>query len=197
MKKLVRESLIDEGVADKFIKKDPMLAGISDEFAEFEKKYAEEEYHQKGLGELFYKSGNFILIKNPSSLNNFGPNVRGVITKNGDLYLEKNSVKVHNDILDILKSKNLIPELTSKRWTRISPKESGFLTVQRLKDTDIIAIGESNKLIYSEEEYEQHLPEYTSFLKLAQKKMPNLKFSNKIIGSKDPNLTKGKNFIKK
>lgn len=40
-----------------------------------------------------FKKENWKIIKNPGSLKGFGKNVRGVITSEGDLYLESSATE--------------------------------------------------------------------------------------------------------
>jgi len=189
MKKIVREVIIDESVADKWLAKN--IPAIPDEFEDFEKKYDIEQL-KKGI---FYKKDNFIIIKNPQSLTNFGKSVRGVILPDGDFYLEIRSVAIHNDMLAVLKENGLIPKETTKNWGKILPNQSQFLTVQRVKDTNTIAIGESNKIIYNKYDYKKYVKIYNKFLEKTQEKCPNIKFINKLVGTKSGTEIQGDHIV--
>ena len=179
MKKLVRESL-----ADKFIKQDPYLAGVPDEYDDFDKKYHEEQRKSAGNGELFYKGGDLQIIKNPQNLKHFGKSVRGVIINSGDFFLELTSEGTHGDILRILQEKELIPQNIKKNWGNIPPTQTKFITVQRFKDTGTMALGESNRLLYEPENYRKYISYYDQYLKRAKEKCKDIDFSPKLIGIK-------------
>jgi hypothetical protein len=187
--KLVKENLM-EGVADKVY---PNF-NIPGDFDNFEKIYAEQEIKKeetKMSNIEFEKKDNWSLIKNPVSLQNFGPSIRGVIMENGDFYLENVSGVIHNDILDILYKKGVIKEPVKRNWGRKFPFETEFLTVQRYGDSNNITIGESNKAIYVESEYNKNRHYYTEFMNKAKKKCPNINFIDKLIGIKYLKEAKG------
>jgi len=176
---------IEEGVADKFMSS---KFAVPDEFDEFEKTYARQQ--RKRDENVVWTDPNikgWQIIKNPSSLKILAKGVRGVISPNGDLYMENFSKgTIHNYILEILYK---IGELEGKKpngWSKLTPQESGFLTVQRFKDTDYICIGESNSVIYKEDDWRRLLPQYEEFLNRARKKNPELNISNKLVGVKYP-----------
>ena len=85
---------------------------------------------------IVHQKGNWSITRNPGSLDGFGPNVRGVITREGDLYLESLSDgTIHHDILLILDEKALLGVPFRKGWSSKTPDRSGFLTIQRYNDT--------------------------------------------------------------
>lgn len=172
-----------EGVADKFVQQEPQLVNVPGEFDDFEKRFREETQDEEN-GEVIYHSTDMKILKNPKTLKNIGSNVRGVITTNGDLYIEQESVGIHNDILNILKGKGIVPDETKKLWGGRLPQQSGFLTVQRYKDTNTIAIGESNRLIYTKEAWKNYIKYYDIFLNKAQSKSSGINYTNKLIGLK-------------
>ena len=127
------------------------------------------------------------LLFNPVSLKVCGPNVRGVITPSGDLYLENQSNgTIHNDILKTLTGWGVLPGPFRRNWTRKLPIESGFLTVQRYKDTDVICIGESNRLLYTKAGYEEHIAVFRQFLEAARANHPGITFVDKLVRIKPP-----------
>jgi hypothetical protein len=185
----------NEGVADKFAQQDPQLSQIPDEFQNFEKQYREKEQEEEKNGELIYHNNNLKIIKNPINLKGFGNNVRGIITTNGDIYLEEESQGIHNDILSALKSKGIVPSATGKQWGNQLPQQSGFLTVQRYKNSNIIAIGESNRLIYTKNDWAKYIKYYNEFLNKAQSKTSQIQYSNKLIGIKTDNPSGNENIL--
>jgi len=186
MKKLVRESInIDESLSDKFIANDPNIGSVGGEFDEFEKKYAAQQQRESKNGELIYNTPELKLVKDPQTLKGFGKGVRGVITEPGDLYLELVQGNIHNDILAVLKEKQLIPQETKKNWGTILPTDGKFLTVQRNGETNDLAIGESNKLIYSKENFDKYVKYYEQYMKNAKAKCPGINFIPKLIGVKN------------
>jgi hypothetical protein len=159
--------------------------------------------------ELIARDGKWALIKNPVSMDSLNRNVRGVITKDGDVYMENFSEKIHHDLLKILFDRGIIKGEFSKKWNKQLPTESGFLTVQRYKDTENICIGESNRLLYDAENYDRFIPYYSAFIKKAQEKNTELKLRDKLVGMKFSalkeksnihsfahNICEGKHFIK-
>jgi hypothetical protein len=186
---------IKEGVGDKLLYQN---LGIPDDFSKFNIWYNSQERQKETTQTnniIFANSDDvttldyliahdWVLIKNPNNLKNFGANVRGVIMPNGDFYLENKSDVIHNDILKTLSQKGLFKAVPQKNWGRKLPSESGFLTVQRYKDSDFISIGESNRLIYTADEYEKHKQEYIDYMNAAQGKCPGIKFVPKLVGVK-------------
>lgn len=45
-------------------------------------------------------------------------------------------------------------------------------------------LGESNKFIYDEMNYEERKKHYTEFMKRAKKKLPGIRFIDKLVGTK-------------
>jgi hypothetical protein len=187
----------NESVADKYIQQDPQLSNVPREFDDFEKYYREKEQKEEQNGEIIYEDNNLKIIKNPQTFHGIGNNVRGVISSNGDLYVEEESTAIHNDILSVLKSKGIVPPTTSKLWGGQLPQQSGFLTVQRYKDTNIMAIGESNRLIYAKDDWNKYIKYYDIFLNKAQSKIPKIQFTNKLIGIKTDNSSGNDNILNK
>lgn len=165
-----------EGVGDEYLKR---KYGMKTDDDRFEKQYATQ--NKNG----FYRDKDWVLLKNPSSSDEFNNGARGVIVPNGDLYIEGyGGERIHNDILKILAQKNVLGSIPRKNWTRKLPNEAGFLTVQQYKNSPYIAIGESNRLIYDQDDYNKYIDEYDRFINRAQSKNPNLKFINKLVGTK-------------
>lgn len=182
LNELLIEQNISDDVADKYFQK---LTGKPDEFNNFEKKYASVQ-SQENHNEVFNvrDSDNWTIIKNPIDLKPFESAVRGIITSNGDFYLELTSNGIHNDIIGILKEKGVVSPSVQKNWGLKIPQRSGFLTVQRYKKSFSIAIGESNRLIYDIDNYNKYISYYDEFLNKAKIKNPNIDFVNKLVGVK-------------
>ena len=137
------------------------------------------------VNEIIHQDKNWQLIKNPESLKYFGSGCRGVITLSGDLHLELYSNNtIHNDILKILFNRKVFLGSFRRNWMGKIPQDSGFLTVQRYNDTNIIAIGESNKLLYEPQSYSDNIRFFDGILRRAKIKNPNNIFSNKLVGIK-------------
>lgn len=171
---------MEEGVGDTYASQE---FGIDTSHGDFEKKYSGEQL--KTNDQVVYQQGNWKIIKNPTNINFIGANARGVILPNGDLYMESyGGEHIHNDILKAMFETGIIPEMPRKNWTGRLPQESGFMTVQRYKNSPYIAIGESNKLIYDTNGYEQYINDYKKFLDRAQHRNPNLTFTDKLVGTK-------------
>jgi hypothetical protein len=169
---------VEEGIGDTYLEK---KYGIPDEFADFDKKYTASKTK---YDDITYQDDDWQIIKNPKNIGDLGKSVRGVITENGDLYIESYSRGIHNDILKILGEKGILPSVPKKNWTKFLPQQTGFLTVQRYKDSPYIAIGESNKLLYNEKDYNERIDYYREFLNRARSKMPNIKFIDRLVGTK-------------
>lgn len=187
--KIIRESLI-EGVADKYAEKE---FHIPSEETEFDVKYGQKEVRtrekDKVIGEISLKSyGTTQIIKNPSSLKNFGKDVRGVIDTDGNLYLENVTVATHRVLVDYLVDKGLIKD--DKLWAFKTPQQ--FLTVQRVWNTPVIAVGESNVLLHDRKSMfypknaenvsaEKVLSVMEEFFRKCSEKNPTLTFKNDTI----------------
>jgi hypothetical protein len=190
--KIIREvfqDFIKEAAGEKNAEYKYQKYGIEPEFSSFEKQYGAQQLRQN-KDEIIYEEGRWKLIKNPTTLQNIGASARGVIVSNGDLYIESyGGEKIHHDILSILGQKGILPTVPKKNWVSQLPQQSGFLTVQRYKNTPYIAIGESNKLIYNELDYNQQIKYYDEFLNKAKAKNPNITFVNKLVNIKlQPNI---------
>jgi hypothetical protein len=179
---------INEEIVETITNKE-IIEGVGDVYAQkaFGIPDTSKDFSGKGVplqGELIHRDGNWLLIKNPNSLDGLGKSVRGVILPNGDYYTENYSEKIHYDLLEILANKGVIPVNPKKDWSKKTPQESGFLTVQRYKDTDAVAIGESNRLLYDINFYKGNVSLYDEFLAKAKTKNPGVRFENKLVGTK-------------
>lgn len=181
--KLLAESLqeyrhqnLEEGVADKYA---AQKFGIQDEEDDFEKQYQQHKSTKKGNTVAEVKGSQ--IIKNPSDLKSFPPGSRGVITKDGDLYLSNDVENViHTDILKALIKKGILPSSAKPTgWEDPNDLEkNGFVTVQQVWNKPAFAVGESYMIPKprKEEERKAALLNFKPFFEAAQKKNPNLKF---------------------
>jgi len=87
-----KEGVGDEYLANKY--------GISPEFSDFEKQFKSRQSND----EIVYRNADWILYKNPD-LNNIGESARGVIDKDGNLFIENFSQSIHHDMIKILLSR--------------------------------------------------------------------------------------------
>ena len=172
---LVRTS-IDEGVADKYAEE---KWGIQNPEDKFEKQYQEKLASETGtqVAEIQGKP----IVKNPGNLKNFPPGARGVITKDGDLYMVADAFDfIHQNILDALKKKGIIKG-EIRAWEDPNDVNNfGFLTVQRVWNTNNIAVGESMMIPKpkKEEERKAAFKLFEPFFNAAAQKNPNIKFVN-------------------
>ena len=180
----MRAKKVQESVSDKYLENN---YGIPDEFDDFEKLYREKlaaEATDPEKNIVISKDGEWKLLKNPSSMAVLGSNVRGVITPDGNLYIENFSDKIHQDILEILFEKGILKTKPTKSWGHHLPQRSGFLTVKRDNDKPSLAIGESNKVVYDEEVLARYFKYYASYINKARKINPSIKFNAKLVGKK-------------
>jgi len=165
-------SKIDEGIGDKYLKN---KYGIPDEFDEFEKQY--KKIHLKKEEEIIGEVKGTSIVKNPKSLNKLDNGVRGVITKEGDLYLAiLNNDVIHNDILEFLNKKGIINE-RPVGWEWIDErKPDQFITIQRVWNKNIIAIGESYVTPKRDPEKTEALKIFKPYLEKCKQKNKNIEF---------------------
>jgi len=173
--KLVRTSL-EEGVADKYA---AQKWGIEDPEDKLEKQYQQKLASQTGqqVADIQGKP----VLKNPGSIKNFPPGARGVITKEGDLYMVADAENViHQNILDTLKKKGILKGKVTAWEDPQDLDKFGFLTVQRVWTTNQIAIGESNMVPKTKypEERTAALRAYEKYFNAARKNNPQIQFIN-------------------
>ncbi|MBN1637346.1 MAG: hypothetical protein JW866_00135 [Ignavibacteriales bacterium] len=185
------KNLNNEGVGDKYLEK---THGIPDVDTQYDKIMKQQALGQQE--DVIYSEGDWKLIRNPKSLKNFEPSVRGVIDTQGNLYLENKPERIHHDILKILVGKGLLPNYVFKKnWNAFLPNQIGFLTVQRYNN-GAIAIGHSNKLIYDEQDFRKYYNIYDEFMKKASAKNPDIGFETKLVSGKFIELKKASEISK-
>jgi hypothetical protein len=184
MKYLIQFKKYNEGVGDKYAEKH---FGIDNEFSNFEKDYKMMNL-LKNKEQIIFQNKHTIIIKNPKSLKNIEPNVRGVIDNDGNLYIEKSPYVTHSVLLIYLSEKGIIPYF--RLWHITLPTD--FITVQRYSDTNIFALGESNEMLLDDDDRfndknrnvptrKESLPIFNKYLEKARKINPHINFINKRI----------------
>lgn len=183
---LTEEDEANEGIGDKYVEK---KYGIEPEFANFEKDFKAKQSEEN----IIYKDDKgWGIVKNPPSLTNLGNAVRGVITKDGDLYLELYSEKIHVNIVDVLYEKGIVSKNFFDALDDYLPDE--YLTVQREGGTNDILVGESNDAMQDDEQMfsnwreplgvpdkEEVIPYFQKFMDAAKRKNPGINFINEHI----------------
>ena len=178
-KKFINESAEDGGTGLRYLKNKGV--NITDDIDNFEKKYKTflNFKNREQIIPYNYKGVNGSIIKNPKTLENIGKNVRGIIDKDGDFFVEASQEIVHTDILLILERLNLVKNV--RVWWLILPTE--FITVQRIHNDNLFVLGESNEMMYDKQskEYKIAAPIFQKFLDKAKIKNPHINFENIVI----------------
>jgi len=143
------------------------------------------EERDKVVAKFERELGDVSVIKNPAKVKNLAEDIRGVIDKEGNLYVPSQNWGSHTDILRALEKVGII-EAQQSWWNKL-PKT--FVTVQRLyakTNKDVFVIGESVEALNNEDEgYREKwaLPDietcrdvFRPFIEKARKKNPNFKF---------------------
>jgi hypothetical protein len=78
------------------------------------------------------------VYKNPKTLNGFTKDVRGILDKNGDFYLAQSYHAMHNNILEILSEKGIIPYTSVFSYGENYPDE--FVAVMRASDSNMFGL---------------------------------------------------------
>lgn len=77
------------------------------------------------------------VYKNPTSLTGIGTEARGVLTANGDFYLATSYNAMHDNLLEMLAEKGIIPEAKAYHYWERYPEE--FVAVQRAFRTNVFS----------------------------------------------------------
>jgi hypothetical protein len=156
--------LKSEGVGDVYAEKKFKIPNYSD----FERGY---RYHQliKNKEELI-DGGDNILVKNPKDINAIDEWVRGVIDKDGNLFIEKEYNTTHTFILNILIKKGYIDDNFNRWWDDDEPTE--FVCVMREKHTNKLLLSES----YSKDFIEDYKYNFIEFTNKCKSKNPEWRF---------------------
>ena len=210
IKKMVHEKKLNkmgEGVGDTYAEKE---FNMQNPHSDFETQYNKEKGIESGEEIIRGKTDegqNITLIKNPKSVNNVDAWARGVIDDRGNLYLEQESNVIHYDLLIFLAQKGLI-QYDPPNWESELPTR--FITIQRLGNSNIIGLGESNSPMFPESErtrypdfwknipeYEEAVPVYQKFFDLAKSKNPSFKFVNELLRFYGKNLNEEESIFNK
>lgn len=180
----ISEELLED-VASKYAEK----LGIQPEFSDFERKYSTQQNIENKEEVITGYHGDDIVnvIKNPKTLQNVEYDARGIIDKDGNLFLETGYSNIHDVIAQVLADENQITY--QPFWYKDLPVE--FITVQRLDNTNKIFMGESNQPLKPTGKRtsnwvdiptrEQIKPIYQKFLDKAKQKNPQYEFINELI----------------
>ena len=72
------------------------------------------------------------VYKNPRNINAFPKETRGILLQNGDVYLANGSDGLHDDILNLLGKKRIVPLAATHNWYTKYPEE--FVAIQRVQN---------------------------------------------------------------
>jgi len=175
MKYLKTFKILTEGVGDKYAER---RFGIPNEEDEHEMKY-QQSRNQDPIASGSVRGKTINIYKNPINLNGFVNGCRGVISKDGDLFIaDKFDGVIHMDILGILKKKGYIKSNITK-WEDIENTPNiDFVGVQRVWNLKAFAIGES--YVIPTRKYIEKREKVMSFIKpffdAAKKKNPKYDF---------------------
>jgi len=180
------EEDIEEGVGDKYAEK----FGVKPEFDNFEDEYRKKKSSEENVVIYNDPKIDWQIIENPQTLDNIGKNVRGVIDKAGNFFVEQRSHHIHKIIIDVLNSRRLLHKDYMSSLDDTLPTD--YVTVTRLDDTNKILLGESNQAMYPDElrpdwgfeGYPTHAeaaPVYQKFMDAAQRRNPRIDFVNEFL----------------
>jgi len=137
---LKKRNYTAEGVGDKYlVNKYPHQ--FTDPDADLNKELAIQN------NEIVGESNGVKIIKNPKNLKDLDSFIRGIVTLNGDLYVESEAKLTHFDLYNFLKDKHIIPTLNDDIYYNfewIIPTIIGGISVIRLKDSNEFVLGASN-----------------------------------------------------
>ncbi|MFW6247141.1 MAG: CCA tRNA nucleotidyltransferase [bacterium] len=186
----------DEGVGDRYLARREPGRFPEDEFSEFDVEYdkqqiiADEEVVFDDHVATFphYSEDNKVrltIVKNPKNLSNFGANVRGVIDKEGNLFLEVQPKVIHRDLITIL---SYLGHINNQEYWHVNVPEE-FLTVVRDGKTNKIFLGESNEFLEkSSDKFKESFIAVIKFLNKARIKNPKFTFipeQKRLYGKRD------------
>jgi hypothetical protein len=101
------------------------------------------------------------VYKNPKNLNGFGTEARGVLLNNGEFYLSISASAMHDNILDMLAEKGILPLGKTHYYATMYPEE--FVAVQRNFNTNTFSQSSA---------YDEFPPYYEEIFRLASQKHP-------------------------
>jgi hypothetical protein len=101
------------------------------------------------------------VYKNPKNLNGFGTEARGILLNNADFYLSISASAMHDNILDMLAEKGILPLGKTHYYATMYPVE--FVAVQRNFNTNSFSQSSA---------YDEFPPYYEEIFRLASQKHP-------------------------
>lgn len=101
------------------------------------------------------------VYKNPKNLNDFTKEARGILLKNGDLFLAQSFNALHDNLLELLANKGVVPLASIYDYDKNYPEE--FVAVQRTFTT--------NNFIQSMA-YDEFPPHYQIIFDTGNKRQP-------------------------
>jgi len=189
------ESFVSEGVADIFLQKRHYFDTDFNDFEEDYKRQSLKDDKDIVVYDDKYEHSKLVIIKNPKTLKNISYKTRGIIDKDGNLYVQQFSTCTHMVMVNVLSKLNLIKY--DYNWHKEMPKD--FITVQRYNNTNIFYVGESN-ILYKDDDFyrdiysipddfdiELYKCTFKEFLDRCSKNNPQYKFKNSIISDIDEN----------
>jgi hypothetical protein len=133
--KIFEDDDIEEGVGDTYLKN---KYGIPGEFDDFNKNFDAKNIKSEKYP---FEDGSFI-VKNPTSLTGFDPDVRGIIVGNGDTYILTKSLDIlHYSIIKFLQRRGVLSG-RSRDYDTLLPSKVGYLSIQRAGDNNLFMVGE-------------------------------------------------------
>jgi len=177
------------GVGDKYAEK---RFGVKPEFGNFEDEFNKTKSAEENQVIYRHPTEDWQIIKNPRTLTYIGPDVRGVIDKEGNLFVEQQSQFIHKVMVDALNDKGFLNKDFYVALDEYIPTD--YLTVQRDGSTNDILVGESNDAMQDDEqmhgdwreslkvpEKEEVIPYFQKFLDAAKRRNPGINFINEHI----------------
>jgi hypothetical protein len=147
---------ITEGVGDKYLEKN---FGFKPEFAEFEKKYNEQQILETPISYI----KNVPIYKNPKSLNLFDANVRAIADNEGNLYVALHDGDFYHGMMGY--TIGLV-----NTYTKIYSSLDNFILLHRVRNTNSFGLSDSNiKEIWKYE------PKYLEIINKIKSKLPKYK----------------------
>lgn len=101
------------------------------------------------------------VYKNPRSLNGFTKETRGILLNTGDLYVAQSYNALHDNILELLAEKGIVPLASTYNYDKNYPEQ--FVAIQRTANTNNFAQSMA---------YDEFPPHYQEIFDIGGKKQP-------------------------
>jgi hypothetical protein len=183
MKAKFIKDVLEEGVADKYAEREFHVPDLEKEKEELLKRKDKDNKSLFGIiTHTFYnekfRTGAASVYKNPK-IKDMEEDVRAILLKNGDLYVATLPA-IHYDITKFLFDKDIIKG-KFLQWEDMEDMDE-FITLQRYRNTNIMALGESYILNRRDKDVrKEQLKKFEPFLEIARKKHPDIRFINENI----------------